>query len=37
MEKYIEYDNELYSKIINKVKNENKLRKYYKEKENREH
>ena len=36
MEKFSEEDYELFSKSINKVKNENKLKKYYKEKENRE-
>ena len=36
MEKYSEEDNELFSKSVNKVKNENKFKKYYKEKENRE-
>ena len=36
MEKYSEEDPELFNKCLNKVKNENKLKKYYKEKENRE-
>ena len=36
MEKYSEEDPELFNKCLNKIKNENKLKKYYKERDNRE-
>jgi hypothetical protein len=36
MEKYSEEDPELFNKCLNKIKNENKLKKYYKERANRE-
>ena len=36
MEKYSEEDPELFNKCLNKIKNENKLKKYYRERENRD-
>ena len=36
MEKYSEEDSVLFNKCVNKIKNENKLKKYYREKENKE-